>query len=446
MSSVGATDSGGVRPSVFLSYASEDRQAARTIGDALPAYGLEVWYDESELGGGDLWDQKIRRQIRECDYFMALVSAQTEARHEGYFRREWRLAVERTLDMADDHPFLLPIAIDDIDQATARVPEKFLATQWLRVPGGRPTPAFEVLCRRIASGEAIAAQPARKAPARPAGPRAAAPAPAPIERSPEFPKEEPGQRTRFWFAVVGWLFKSAWALFTRWPRWVRLTVYIWLAIVLMSRGCSTTPRHHDARETPPTPRETASMPREVPSTPREIPSMPREISPEFVAKLRGIADQYKGSLNAADIAKLSEQIGREYSGGAADSAGGHSSMLAIPFTAPAGDAASEKFADSTFAMVYGMAAASHRGLVGMAKEPLPSQDAAAALERGRANHSTYILYGTVATQGSEQALTIKIASVEDGAVVWSKSYPAKGADSAKIAAEVASKIPDLEED
>ena len=432
MSSVGATDSGGARASVFLSYASEDRHAARTIGAALPAYGLEVWYDESELGGGDLWDQKIRRQIRECDYFMALVSAQTEARHEGYFRREWRLAVERTLDMADDHPFLLPIAIDDTDQATARVPEKFLATQWLRVPEGRPTPAFEALCRRIASGEAIAAQPARKAPARPAGSRASAPAPALIERSPEFPKEEPGQRTRFWFAVVGWLFKSAWALFKRWPRWVRLAVYVWLAIVLISRGCSTTPRHHDSRETP--------------STPRETPSTPREISPESVAKLKGIADQYKGSLNAADIAKFSEQIAREYSGGAADSAGGHSPMLAIPFTAPAGDAASEKFADSTFAMVYGMAAASHGGLVGMAKEPLPSQDLAAALERGRANHSTYILYGIVATQGPAQALTIKIARVEDGAVVWSKSYPAKGADPAKIAAEVDSKIPDLDED
>ena len=449
MSSPGATDPGRPLPSVFLSYASEDRQAARTIGDALPAFGLEVWYDESELGGGDLWDQKIRRQIRECDYFMALVSAQTEARHEGYFRREWRLAVERTLDMADDHPFLLPIAIDDTDQATARVPEKFLATQWLRVPGGRPTPAFETLCRRIASGEAIAVQSARKASARPPGSRARAPAPAPeaeaapeaavIERSPEFPKEEPGQRTRFWFAVVGWLFKSAWVLFQRWPRWVRLTVYIWLAIVLMSRGCSTTSRHHDSRDTPPTPRE-------IPSTPREIPSIPREISPDAIAKLKGIADQYKGSWNAADIARLSEQIARDYSGGAADSAGGHRSMLAIPFTAPAGDAASEKFADSTFAMVYGMAAASHRGLVGMAKEPLPSQDLAAALERGRANHSTYILYGTVDTQGSEQALTIKIASVEDGAVVWSKSYPAKGADSTKIAAEVDSKIPDLDED
>src|ERR1700691_3528370 len=152
MSSVGA-EINRPAPTVFLSYASEDRQAARLIGDALPGYGLEVWYDESELGGGDAWDQKIRRQIRECDYSMPIVSAQTEAPHEGYFRREWRLAVERTLDMADDHLFLLPVVIDDTDQTVARVPEKFLTVQWLKVPGGQPTRALESLCRRVAAGE-----------------------------------------------------------------------------------------------------------------------------------------------------------------------------------------------------------------------------------------------------------------------------------------------------
>jgi len=46
------------RPSVFLSYASEDRQAARLLRDALPDYGLDVWYDESDIGGGEAWDQR----------------------------------------------------------------------------------------------------------------------------------------------------------------------------------------------------------------------------------------------------------------------------------------------------------------------------------------------------------------------------------------------------
>src|ERR1700730_6680390 len=121
MSAIDPVDSPRPPPSVFLSYASEDRPAAQAIRDALPALGLEVWYDESALNGGDAGDQKIRREIRECAFFMPLVSAQTEARHEGYFRREWRLAVERTLDMADDHPFLLPVVIDDTNEAVAPV-------------------------------------------------------------------------------------------------------------------------------------------------------------------------------------------------------------------------------------------------------------------------------------------------------------------------------------
>jgi TolB-like protein len=58
----------------------------------------------------------------------------------------------------------------------------------------------------------------------------------------------------------------------------------------------------------------------------------------------------------------------------------------------------------------------------------------------------FILYGAVGTQGSEQALTIKIASVEDGSVAWSKSYPARAADPVKIATEVDSKIPSLDDD
>lgn len=79
------------RPSVFLSYASEDRAAARALRNTLAAAGLEVWLDEDELGGGEPWDTKLRNQIRTCTYFMPLISATTEVRREGYFRREWRL-------------------------------------------------------------------------------------------------------------------------------------------------------------------------------------------------------------------------------------------------------------------------------------------------------------------------------------------------------------------
>ena len=43
--------------------------AARRVCDTLRGAGIEVWFDKSELRGGDVWDQTIRRQIRECALF-----------------------------------------------------------------------------------------------------------------------------------------------------------------------------------------------------------------------------------------------------------------------------------------------------------------------------------------------------------------------------------------
>lgn len=118
---------------IFLSYASQDAEAAKKICDALRAAGLEVWFDQNELRGGDAWDQKIRRQIKECALFVPVISPNTNARPEGYFRLEWKLAVDRSHLLADDHPFLFPIALEGVTDANARVPEKFKEVQWTRL-------------------------------------------------------------------------------------------------------------------------------------------------------------------------------------------------------------------------------------------------------------------------------------------------------------------------
>ncbi len=118
---------------VFVSYASEDSEAAARIAEALGDAGIEVWIDQSELRGGDAWDQKIRRQIRDCALFMPIISGRTERRAEGYFRLEWKLAVERSHLMADDATFLLPVVIDSTPDGDSRVPERFRQFQWLRL-------------------------------------------------------------------------------------------------------------------------------------------------------------------------------------------------------------------------------------------------------------------------------------------------------------------------
>jgi TolB-like protein len=409
----GANTSAGEipRPTVFLSYAAQDRPAAKALRDALSGLGVEVWYDESELGGGEAWDQKIRRQIRECDYFMPMVSARTDARLEGYFRREWRLAVERTFDMADDRLFLLPVVIDETDQAVARVPEKFLSVQWLKVPNGRATPALEALCRRIASGGVTIVPPARK----PLAPHRGGRGPTTTPDYPVFPKPDPGQRLRFSLALLGWASRSAWVGFRRLPRWIRIIAIVWLVAILSSRGCRS---HRDQTG---------------------------DISPATAEKLKTIAQQYQGSSNRSDVAKLGAQIAREIAKDAGDNPSQGTPLLAIPFIAPAGAAAAGKLADSAFATVYGRLAVSRHGHVALTEQPLASGELGAALERGRALHSIYVLFGTIEMSGTEQVLNIRIASVENRSVLWSKSYPVNGTDPAAIAAEVDSMVPSLDE-
>jgi adenylate cyclase len=143
----GVTETG--RGAVFLSYASEDAAAAERICTALRAGGIEVWYDRSELRGGDAWDAAIRRQIKGCALFLPIISANTHARIEGYFRLEWKLAIDRSHLIAPDQPFLVPVAIDATPQADERIPDRFRELQWTRLPGGETPPSFVERIHRL---------------------------------------------------------------------------------------------------------------------------------------------------------------------------------------------------------------------------------------------------------------------------------------------------------
>ena len=137
------------RRAVFLSHAREDAAASQKIAEALRAVQVEVWFDMNELRGGDVWDQKIRRQIRECALFIAVISAATQVRAEGYFRREWKMAVDRTQDMAEDQAFIVPVLIDATSEADARVPEQFFKAQITRLVEGQTTPEFVAQIQRL---------------------------------------------------------------------------------------------------------------------------------------------------------------------------------------------------------------------------------------------------------------------------------------------------------
>jgi len=127
---------------VFISYAREDLAAVQRIKAGLDAAGIRTWFDLDRLESGDDYDRKIQRNVARCSYFIPVVSATTERRLEGYFRREWSYAIDRSRNIAEGALFILPVCIDDTSATHAHVPDKFKALHITQLPGGEVTPEF----------------------------------------------------------------------------------------------------------------------------------------------------------------------------------------------------------------------------------------------------------------------------------------------------------------
>jgi TolB-like protein len=182
---------------IFISYAKQDAEAAERICTSLRAAGIEVWFDQSELRGGDAWDAAIRRQIKTCALIIPVISANTQGRAEGYFRLEWKLAIDRSHLMAQDRPFLIPVVIDDTPEGDERVPDKFREVQWTRLPNGVTTPAFVDRMARLLEQESRTAVSSAPSAAKPAVPAPGASRVSPAAVSPLKPRSP-----MMWLAAV----------------------------------------------------------------------------------------------------------------------------------------------------------------------------------------------------------------------------------------------------
>lgn len=96
---------------VFISYAKEDIEHARTLYAALKARGADAWLDEEDLTPGQRWEIEIEAQIYESDYFIALLSSRSVAKR-GYVQREIRHALDVLQRIPEKDIFLIPARID----------------------------------------------------------------------------------------------------------------------------------------------------------------------------------------------------------------------------------------------------------------------------------------------------------------------------------------------
>ena len=59
---------------VFISYSRRDLDFVEQLAADLQAAGLDVWYDLSELKGGDDWAEEIQAAIDSSDKFIIVIS------------------------------------------------------------------------------------------------------------------------------------------------------------------------------------------------------------------------------------------------------------------------------------------------------------------------------------------------------------------------------------
>ena len=425
------------RPTIFISYASEDRAAARQLRDTLDAAGLDVWYDENELGGGDAWDQKIRRQIRDCEYFMPVISATTEQRREGYFRREWRLATDRSLDMADDVLFLIPVTIDGTSENGARVPDKFLTVQWLRLPGGQPTPALHHLVRRILSGDHHPLTRPPMAFTRPPLPTGSAPPVEPLPPPHDGPPPMPafphlaathtlGDRFRFFAEILWWVLTAGWLLFRRLPRWARVLLTIWVVFWFVAQ-CNSGRRSTADRESDP-----AATAVEKAKTRKAIRAAAAKIAE---AAKSGDSDGTPGQL-----AQLGTKLAHDLTEGVKHSELAGKELVAVPFALGVTDEKDAKFLGAVFTPLYGRLAIERAGETGTAPDPLATATDKSLLDLGHRLAADYTLGAWITRTGDNATLIVRLMRVEDDSVAWSGEYPVAGSEPASVSDRIASGV------
>jgi hypothetical protein len=130
------------RGAIFVSYTSEDLEAASRLAEGLRAAGLEVWFDKDALQMGDDWARSIRRGLERCSLFLPVISRQTlsEENRRRYFWREWNDADDFARGMAPGEAYIVPVVIDDTRIDHAPLPDSFKRAQGTSLPDGKVTP------------------------------------------------------------------------------------------------------------------------------------------------------------------------------------------------------------------------------------------------------------------------------------------------------------------
>ena len=109
------------KETVFISYSWTDKSLAERIKNEFEKNGLNVFFDDDELKTGDRYNQVIKKYLKECDYFVALISQNAISDQSRYvYDKEWKFAIF----FDDERRYIRPYIIDETLPTDSRIPEE----------------------------------------------------------------------------------------------------------------------------------------------------------------------------------------------------------------------------------------------------------------------------------------------------------------------------------
>ena len=92
---------------IFISYAREDHDMAKRLYADLLGMDFEPWMDSEDLRPGERWRARIREEIRNSDFFLALMSTNS-LNKIGFVQKEVRQGLEMLEEFPDQQIYLIP--------------------------------------------------------------------------------------------------------------------------------------------------------------------------------------------------------------------------------------------------------------------------------------------------------------------------------------------------
>lgn len=102
------------KPLIFISYAREDIVEAVRLSEVLKLAGFDTWIDQERLLPGQYWPIEIRKAIKSCDYFIALLSLNSVPKR-GFVQRELKQALDVIEELPEYEKYLIPVRLHDCD-------------------------------------------------------------------------------------------------------------------------------------------------------------------------------------------------------------------------------------------------------------------------------------------------------------------------------------------